>query len=298
MGGTRWSDGDWATHTASTSTKTRAEIFTSSHLVDALNPLKFTVRESCDSAANPNSNPIIIASDVTGSMGELAEQIIKTDLGKVMSEIYDRKPVADPHILCAAIGDTYFDEAPFQATQFEASIALAEQMKSFYIEGGGGGNAGESYLTAWYFAAYRTKCDAMIKRGRKGYLFTVGDEAPLPLLPKEHVKRCFGDDVEADLRAADLLALLTPNWHVFHLIVKPVAHQPVVKAWRDLLGQNAMQVSDPTKMGEVIVSAMQVIEGEDIAKVTGSWSGDTSIVVRDAVGSLAKSGATGGVTAL
>lgn len=114
MGGARWSEVSWAAHASATSSKTRDEIFTSRSLDTGLDPSKFTKREACDSAANPASTPIILASDVTGSMGFLAEQMIRTNLGTIMREIHSRKAVHDPAILCAAIGDVECDSAPFR----------------------------------------------------------------------------------------------------------------------------------------------------------------------------------------
>jgi hypothetical protein len=263
-------------------------------MMDAgLDPLKITVRESVDSEANPNSTPIIIAVDETGSMGQLAEIVIKKGLGVVMGEIYDRKPVSDPHVMCMGVGDAEYDEAPLQVTQFEASIVLTEQVEKIYLEAGGGGNRGESYNLAWYFAAFKTKCDAITKRGRKGYLFTIGDEAPLPGLTKEQIKRFVGDDLQDGLSNEDLLAVLSPNWEVFHLIIKPVSSQPVKQAWTDLLGQRAISVSDHEKLAEVIVSTIQVTEGHDVGAVTSSWSGDTSIVVSNAISGLTKTSTAG-----
>jgi hypothetical protein len=295
MGSGRWDPTDWATHKSSTASRTRAEIFTSSSLDKDLDPSTIKVRESVDSEKNPNSTPIIVGVDVTGSMGSLAETIIKHGLGVIMLEIYDRKPVSDPHVLCMAIGDAYMDRAPLQVTQFEASIVLAEQVKKFWLEGGGGGNRGESYSLAWYFAAFKTKCDAITKRGRKGYLFTIGDEAPLDRITKDQIKRVFGDDAEADMLTNELLSVLQQNWEVFHLIVKPVPSQEVQSTWAGLLGERAIFVSDQEKLAEVIVSTIQVIEGHDAAAVADSWSGDTSLVVRDAIGSLTKAGADAGV---
>ena len=294
MGNARWSPQDWGINATKTATQSRAQIFTQSNIHPDLDPKNIKVRESVDSAANPNSTPIILACDETGSMGEMAELIIKKGLGVIMQEIYDRKPVPDPHICAMAFGDAFCDHAPLQVSQFEASIVLAEQMKHFYLEGNGGGNGGESYSLPWYFAAYKTHCDAIIKRGRKGYLFTIGDETPHDTLTKDQIKQIMGDDVEADLETHDLLSLISPHWEVFHLIVKPVHHQNFDR-WTDLLGERAIRVSDHEKLAEVIVSTIQVIEGADVDDVTKSWSGDTSLVVASAVGALAKRQAHAGV---
>ena len=82
--------------------------------------------------------------------------------------------------MAMAIGDAECDRAPLQVTQFEADIRLADQLRELWIEGGGGGNRGESYHLPWAFAAMRTSTDCFERRGRKGYLFTIGDEPILP----------------------------------------------------------------------------------------------------------------------
>jgi hypothetical protein len=210
-----------------------------------------------------------------------------------MKEIYDREPVKDPHVCCMAVGDAISDRSPLQVTQFEADIKLADQMKNFFLEGNGGGNSGESYTLAWYFAAFKTRCDAITKRHRKGYLFTIGDEAPHAVLTRDQIKRFIGDDVEADMESRDLLGTLSANWEVFHLIVKPAYPEAVTK-WRALLGERAIDVSDHEKLAEIIVSTIQIIEGHHADDVVKSWSGDTSLVVADAVKSLAPRGASAG----
>lgn len=296
MGSGAWKPGDWATYSATTSAKPAAAIFTSRGMNADLDP-KGIIRESCDSPSKPGSTPIILCSDVTGSMGHLAELIIKTEMGKIMGELYSRGPVSDPHLLIAANGDVYSDRAPLQVTQFEVDLKLAEQMEKFFIEGNGGGNDGESYNIVWYFAEYMTRCDAITKNGRKGYLFTIGDEPPLLKLPAEAIHKFLGGTAEADISSADLFAAVSQHWHVFHLIVKPT--NDATRKWRDLIGQHAIEVSDYTKMGEVIVSTIQVMEGEDAGHVAASWSGDTSLVVAKAVGGLVKaSGDAGGVVRL
>jgi hypothetical protein len=289
MGNARWSQSEWTAFSSATQQKSREEIFTSRTLDESLDPSKIKFRESVDSEANPESTPIILAADETGSMGELAEIIIKTGLGTIMESIYDRKPVTDPHIMCMGIGDAYVDHAPLQVTQFEASVKpLVEQVQKIWIEGNGGGNGGESYSLAWWFATFKTKCDAAAKRGRKGYLFTIGDESPHDRLTCDQIRKIMGVGCERDVQTRDLLKSVQQYFHVFHLIVKPVADQDVVGRWRALLGERAITVSDHTKLAEGIVSVIQVVEGHDPSTVAGSWSHETALVVRDVVGQIAK----------
>jgi len=282
VGNARWSDADWQAHARVAGSKSRSQIFSQSRLASELDPAGIKYRESCDSAANPESTPIILAVDETGSMGVLAEVIIKQGLGTIMRAIYDRKPVTDPHILCMALGDAFTDSAPLQVTQFEASVEpLTNQVRKLYLEGNGGGNGGESYALAWLFAASKTRCDAF-KRGRKGFLFTIGDEAPHRTVTREQAERFAGVSVEADLDARSLLDSLKDDWQVFHLIVETSStkEQNAVKKWRELLGERAVVVSDIERLPEVIVSLIQAVAGADPEEIVQSWDENTAPAVR------------------
>lgn len=290
MGSGRWDPDDWSSFSSTASTKSTSTIFTSRGMVDALNPLNITFRESRDSVDNPQSTAIIVGLDVTGSMGMIATKLAQEGLGILFQEILDRKPVTDPHLMFMGIGDVYCDQAPLQVSQFEADNRIVEQLTELYVEGGGGGNDSESYTLPWYFAAMKTSIDCFEKRGKKGYLFTIGDELPPSNLSVADLTKVFGS-AQSGITSKDLLTAVERMYHVFHIIVEQgnYAHSylPEVKAaWSKLLGQRAIPLSDYTKLSEVIVSTIQVIEGEDSAKVAASWSPSTALVVKHAIKDL------------
>lgn len=300
MGSARWSDSDWGSYASSTSTKSRDAIFTSRGMKDALNPLNIAMRESVDSDLNPNSTPIIIGLDVTGSMGIIPEALIKGSLGTAITEIYNRKPVPDPHLLFMGIGDAIYDQAPLQVTQFEADLRIAEQLAEIYLEGRGGGNASESYHLPWYFAGMKTKIDSMIKRNKKGYLFTVGDEEVPPPLTAAQIKKIIGDDAERDYTAAELLALAERSYHVYHIVVEegaqcrsPGGRKEVYRTWNELMPEHVIPLTDYTKLSEVLVSTIQLNEGALAQDVAASWKGDTQMVVANALKGLRGTGGAG-----
>lgn len=295
MGSSNWSSSDWQSFSSNTRAKSTAQVFSQHGMHPDLNPRGVAMRESRDSAANPNSHAIIVASDVTGSMGMLAEALVRKGMGVLVEELLARKPVSDPHIMCMGVGDAYTDRAPLQTSQFEADIKIAQQLSQIWLEAGGGGNGGESYPLAWYFAARHTSIDCFEKRQKKGYLFTVGDENPHKVLTRDQVKKIFGDDIERDLTSAELLTMASRSYHVFHLLVEESrACEPSVKQnWKDLLGERALPLSDHTKLAELIVSTIQVNEGWSVADAVKSWSGDTSLVVARGLNSLQPGGAKG-----
>jgi len=292
MGFSRWSDSDWAAFASGRASKSSAEIFTTSSLREEFDPASIKMRESRDSDKNPVSNAIIIACDVTGSMGMLADTLVRSGIGTTFEEILSRRPVSDPHLMVMGLGDVVYDRAPLQATQFEADIRIAEQLEKIYIEHGGGGNSWESYNLPWYFAAEKTSLDCFEKRNKKGYLFTVGDEEIPEPLTRDQVKKVM--DLELGMESIaneDLLTLVGRKYEVFHIIVEEGSHarshgDRVRRRWSELLGQRAIPLADHTKLSEVIVSTIEVVEGRDKAAVAASWGGDTSMVVARAVGGL------------
>lgn len=291
MGSGSWSGKDWDTYatTSGVGTKSAHEIY-STKFEDDLNPLNIKFRESRDNADNPESNAIIIGLDVTGSMASVLQMMARTGLPTLMKEIYDRKPVSGPQVCCMAIGDAECDQAPLQVTQFESDIRIATSLEKLWLESGGGGNQYEGYALPWYFAAMHTKIDCFEKRGKKGYLFTMGDEQPTPRLLKGDLQRIFGPGIQQDFDMDALLTMASRQWEIFHIIVDEGAHgkdHATDEKWKKVLGQRVIHLADHTKMAEVIVSAIQVAEGTDHKTVADSWDGTTSLVVSKAIKGVA-----------
>jgi hypothetical protein len=289
MGHGRWNPNDWVSYAARTTHgRSAAEIFSARGMQPAFDPTRIAVRESRDSPENPLSTAIILASDVTGSMGTIAEVMIRSGLDTTMREIYARKPVSDPHVMVMAVGDAECDRAPLQATQFEADIRLAEQLKDLWIEGGGGGNGGESYHLPWYFAATRTAIDCFEERGKKGYLFTIGDEPLLPGIEARNLARVFGGGEARSLSSADMLAMASRKYEVFHILLTGVGYaitglDAVLRSWTPVLGERVIPCSNHAHIAEVIVSVLQVAEGASRDGVVASWPADVAETVGNAL---------------
>jgi hypothetical protein len=265
MGSGRFDHTAYRSYTSSTAGMSREERFGSRETKKELNPLGVKIRESRDSTDNPLSNAIIVALDVTGSMGMLAEVIARQGLGVLFQRLLDDKPVTDPHLMFMGVGDANFDKAPLQVSQFEADNRIVEQLAGLYLEGGGGGNNSESYHLPWYFAAQHTSIDCFEKRGKRGYLFTVGDEETPEPLRVSQVKGVIGDTLERDMTAAELLALAQRTYNVFHIIIEEGNYargrlDATRKSWKTLMGQNALSLKDHTKLGEGIVSIIEMNE--------------------------------------
>ena len=299
MGSGRWTSSDWSSYSTShVAGKTTAEIFTSRKMPEEFDPAKITLRESRDSADNPRSTPILIACDVTGSMGMTADTILRDGINTVASEIYARKPVSDPHIAIGAVGDATCDRAPFQITQFEADIRVADQARQLWLEKGGGSNEGESYALPALFAATKVSADAFEKRGHKGFLFTMGDEPILQTITAEQARRVLGIDAQVDMSAADIMRMAERNWHVFHILLAKEGHarshlDEVEASWRRVLPQRTVLLDDIDALAETIVSLIQVSAGVSKADVAKSWSVSKALVVASALSSVPAVSGTG-----
>jgi hypothetical protein len=302
MGTSSWDPTAWSSYAARTATRSTKAIFARRTIDPALDPARIKLREARDSVAHPNSTPIIVGLDVSGSMGVLAENLVRKGLGVLFQGILDNKVIADPHLMAMAIGDAACDQAPLQVTQFETDIVITQQVEKIFVEGGGGGNNHESYQLPWYFAATRTSLDSFEKRGKKGFLFTVGDEMPPTGLPAAHIRQVLGADAHQDLALREVLTMAERMYHVFHVVVEEgnfARGNPdaVVDAWRDVLGQRVIRLADYTKLAEVIISAIEVTEGVDAKIVAGKWTGNTAMVIARAVAGLpAATGKAGAVT--
>lgn len=190
------------------------DFYQQTHIHKDLNPYK-VVRECCDSEEHPNTIPVIIGLDVTGSMGRACVKTAQS-LNTIITSLYDK--FDDIEFMIMGIGDLAYDHAPIQASQFESDVRIAEHLDKVYMEHGGGGNGFESYTAAWYFGLHHTKLDCW-KRGKKGIIITMGDEPLNPYLPKYPLEKITGDNLEADVETRDLYELTKEKFDIYHIAI-------------------------------------------------------------------------------
>ena len=247
MGGGSWTSSSYHSRMASRGitdvdsimSMDTTQYYESRSLAPILNP-KNVIRECCDSDEHPNTIPVILALDVTGSMGAAAKACA-AKLNEIMTSLYEK--VNDIQFMTMAIGDFSYDRAPLQVSQYESDIRILEQMDQIYFEGGGGGNSFESYTAAWYFALRHTKLDCH-NRGKKGIIITLGDEPLNPYLPRGAVENVIGDKLQGDVDTKDLYREVTEKFDVYHISVDDIDssyryHQIDADAtWKRVIGEN------------------------------------------------------------
>lgn len=244
------------------------DMFKSRRIDAALNP-RNVMRECCDSEEHPNTVPIILALDVTGSMGQTAVEVAKK-LNVIMTDLYGK--VKDVEFLIMGIGDLAYDRAPIQVSQFESDIRIAEQLDKVYFEGGGGGNAYESYTAAWYFGARHTKLDCW-NRNKKGVIITMGDETLNPYLPARNLCAVTGDTLQGDVETGDLYKEVTQKYDVYHLAVMTSTY----KYYKNEIERSFKQYLDDDHFRVVSLDDI-VVEITDIIVNAANSNGNPKVV--------------------
>lgn len=183
---------------------------------ESLDPTKFSIRECCNSDEHPNTIPVILALDVTGSMGEACSEVASA-LGVIMKNLYEK--FKDIEFCVMGIGDLAYDDAPIQMSQFESDIRIAESLDKIYMEHGGGGNDYESYTAAWYMGLKHAKLDCFEKQGRKGIIITMGDEPLNPYLPYRNLNDATNGTEQKDVETKELYSQVCEKYDVFHIAV-------------------------------------------------------------------------------
>jgi hypothetical protein len=273
MGTTRWSDDHYHAR-AKLRACTGRDAFEHHHAIQTgqaapdvhpkLNPRGVTLRESRDSDAHPNSHAVGVLLDVTGSM-QTVPRVLQANLPRLMGLLIRKGYLEHPQILIGAIGDATCDTAPLQVGQFESGIEIEEDLGRLFLEGGGGGQTTESYELALYFMARHTSIDCFQKRGRRGYLFVIGDEMPYPRVKRREVADYLGARLQQDFPIEELIAELQRTYDVYYVLPKMTSHwnnKEVYRRWVGLLGQNVLRLEDPAGICELIASAIGLAEGK------------------------------------
>lgn len=227
-----------------------------------LDPRTARVRESRDSGEHPRSTAIAVLFDVTGSMGHVPRQL-QTRLPDLFEVLLNRGYATDPQVLFGAIGDATCDRVPLQIGQFESDNRMDDDLGRIVLEGGGGGQRTESYELAMYFMARHTDIDCVTKRGRRGYLFIIGDEMAYPTVKPAEVRRIIGDNLGEPIRTEAIVAELTQMYDVYFILPAGASYtgdQQILSYWRRLLGPNVIELDDLCAVSETIALTVGLAE--------------------------------------
>ena len=294
MGHGSYTSADWTrlkTSSKITERSNDSDIFKRTSMDERFDPKFIHCREARDSEDHPDSTPIILGLDVTGSMGYLAAEIARNGLNETMMKLFSTKPVPDPQIMFAAMGDVV-DRAPLQVTQFESDIRIAEQLMDLWLELKGG-DAAEDYPLLWYFAAKHTKTDSFEKRGKKGFIFTIGDAECHSRIAGSDIRRVFGDDPK-EYTINELADMASEKYELFHIYL---GESRLPLNISGAIGGRVMHLSrrNVDVIPEVIVSTLLMFSGDSIDKALSNWDEKRRPVIAESLKDLSL-GSGGAIT--
>lgn len=240
-------------------------------------PYGVVMRESANSADHPDVDSIILGLDVTQSMGSLPAELIADGLPTLMSKLIELR--VDPSLLFLALTDHVYNKTPLQIGQFEANDETLDMwLTRTYIEGGGGGNNGESYMLAWYFGIYHTKMENFDKKGKKGFLITIGDEPVLGSIPGSAITEIFGNNLgeKAVYSSADLFKEVCKKFHVYHINIHH-SEQAIrsQEGWDKLLGERSLVAKSVKDVAELIAKTVKNFHGDVYKAKTDTTTTET-----------------------
>lgn len=215
---------------------------------------KILTRESRDSDEHPESTPIVIGFDVTGSMGE-NPAILQKALKGLFGMLVRKGVVSDPQVAIGAYGDTVYDNVPVQFSQFESDNRIDDNLDNVYVERGGGGNSGEMSTALVWYVAHHVATDAWEKRGKKGYLFLVGDESALPVSADAASRFLMA---QGEITPEDAFNDAMEKWEVYFLLVDNWAarDQHSEHKYKQLIGDDRVIVLQSTESAPAVVAAV------------------------------------------
>ncbi len=253
------------------------EVFKRTECDPKFDPKFIGTRECFDSEDHPNTTPIVVGLDVTGSMGYLATDIATGSLNELMMKLFSTGAVEDPAIMFAAYGD-YRDNSPLQVTQFESDIRIAEQLLNIWFE-----NRGQSKVVPtclWHFLAKHTNIDAVKKRSRKGFVFTIGDDAEIrPDQIDDTIQKVIGDNTSYK-NSKGVLSKIEKTFNVFHIMI---GYEQIEN--KKLMPGHTVTISRQNidSIPEIIISIIQLQNGKVLNDILEQWDEIKRPVIQSAV---------------
>lgn len=179
-----------------------------------------------------SENSLVVGIDVTGSMASWP------------AEIFDRLPLLyqtlsqyrpDLEISFCAIGDANSDNFPLQINNFGKGPALDDHIRALAAEGGGGGQAKETYELFGHFMNTHVR----MPNARSPFLIMFGDEGYYEQIRSGHVKNLIGDTIESDLNSRTMWQELSKKFNVY-MLRKPYTNgneeDTIREQWTSVLG--------------------------------------------------------------
>jgi hypothetical protein len=207
-----------------------------------------------------HTTPVVVAMDVTGSMGNWSK-IVYDKMPMFYGQIMLQGYLDDPALSFAAVGDVNADQAPLQVTGFAQGTSIDEWLQKLWLEGGGGAGFRESYELAAYYYARRVALGS----ASRGFLFFTGDEGFYDVVRSARLSQLLGVEHEQDVETRDVFKELCERYEVFLLHKRykdPDAEGMVLAQWRQAIGrERVLLLPDPKAVVDVMLGVLAVVGG-------------------------------------
>jgi hypothetical protein len=207
-------------------------------------------------------NSLIIALDVTGSMGDSAK-LLYDKLPMLWGQLEQQGYLDDFSISFAAVGDCTCDGAPFQICDFAEGKKIDKWIEKLFLEGGGGGQQAESYETLAYYYANKTRFTH--PTAEKPFFFIIGDEAPYPTVTAESIKQHFGGKAQGDVPTKEVFDQIREKFNFKHIHV-PYGNSEFDKeiqhTWKKCIDDDLVKVSEPKAVVDVVLGTVAILSGK------------------------------------
>jgi len=199
--------------------------------------------------------PLVIACDVTGSMGEWPATIFS----KLPYLEYEGQEYLGDNmqISFAAIGDSHGDKYPLQVRPFVRGKGLKDELEKLIHEGGGGGSSEESYDICALYYARNVKTPQAI---RKPILIFIGDEGIYSVM-SSRAEDWGRAKIDKKTNPRVVFEELTQKFSVY-IVRKPYncsenhsspSNDRIQRQWEEFLGEDrVISLPDPKRVVDVI----------------------------------------------
>jgi len=199
-----------------------------------------------------STHPIVIATDVTGSMSSWPS-IIFEKLPLLGKEVERYAP--NYAISFTAFGDCYADSHPLQVRDFDVGDKLDEHVNCLYPEGGGGDDPESHDLAAYYYVHH-----CKIEKAVKPIFFMITDTYSHDCLRSDAIKRYTGDDTQGkSIDSMDIFKKLSEKFNVYVILKGDRAKD----FWSKIFGeQKVISIEEPRDIVEIIIGMIASEVGE------------------------------------
>lgn len=209
---------------------------------------------------------LVFLLDVTGSMSEWPRLILEKlptlyvetnnaiqGITPDHAEKHSKKLEEALDISIIAIGDERMgDDYPIQVTDFVKYGGLQEKIKSIYPEGGGGGNAKESYDLAIYYVLNHCKT-----KDKNPICIIAEDEGYYDYSNPDEIKKYIGDNIDERIKTKTMLQQLSKKFQTYVLRKYYSGHNSEIEAqWKAGVGNNrVIEISDAKRLVDAAIVA-------------------------------------------